>query len=321
MPQENMSQETLDDINDLGMSVADYNSLDGEDDSPGEGPKDEATQLNGNAKPEDEKKDDASNLETPVAERIDAPVHWDMDSRERFAKLDDETKKWFLERNNAMEAAHTRRSQELAPFRNVLNQWNDYTTALGTTPQDAFHMLMQTERTLRTGTNAEKLQMIQKLVRDYGIERPADGKIPEVNPEVEQLRQHIQRLESSSQSLVEQTNQQRMQQTWNALSAFKNQRTEDGQLSHPYYGEVIPTITAIIQSDMQQGIQPNLESAYERACQATPHIRQKLDLENQKRIASSKKEAGSSISGTVSSNRNYENQDLTTMLGNLYDSY
>ena len=97
---------------------------------------------------------------------IEAPEHWAVEDREMFGKQTPEAQDWLLGIYKGMESAHTKRSQEIAPFRNtVTEQWSGYLNNVGVRPEQMFHSLMQVENTLRTGTAEQKRGMILKVAQ------------------------------------------------------------------------------------------------------------------------------------------------------------
>ena len=85
--------------------------------------------------------EDAGNTQTAEAteteteaEPLDPPAHWAAADQERFREADPKWQEWFLSRSKDMDAAHTRRSQEVAPLRNVLQQWGPTVQQWGADP-------------------------------------------------------------------------------------------------------------------------------------------------------------------------------------------
>ena len=111
--------------------------------------------------------------EPPAA--VDPPTHWDVKHQEMFRKLDPEAQTFLMERSNAMEAAHTQRSQEIAPLRNAVSGWEPYLTQRNMEPAQTFQNLMQAEYTLATGTNEQKIGLLQTLAREYGVNLGGNG--------------------------------------------------------------------------------------------------------------------------------------------------
>ena len=248
--------------------------------------------------PESDTKSDQESAK-PEPEPTEAPIHWSVQDREMFAELNPKAQNFLLERSRAMEAAHTQRSQEIAPIRKAIEPYQGYLQQLGTNPAEAFSRLMGTEYTLRNGTNQQKVETLKQLVKDYGITPPDENEVAP-DPRVNQLQQQLQHMQVSQQQQAQAVQEQRVAQASQVIEDFKNQKTEDGRLAHPYYGEVVDYMTAIISSDTQKGIQPDLKRAYDTACWASPVVRQRLLTEQNKANVQKKKVAGASVSGAGS---------------------
>ena len=89
-------------------------------------------------------------------EPLDAPTHWKVEDQELFRGLDPKAQSFLMDRHKDMEAAHTRRSQEIAPLRNAAEKWTPYLSQMQADPATTFDSLMQYEYGLRTGTNEQK---------------------------------------------------------------------------------------------------------------------------------------------------------------------
>ena len=203
-----------------------------------------------------------------AAQPQEAPAHWSAADRDMFAKQTPEAQQWMMQRSRAMEAAHTRRSQELAqqrqtlaPYEQLAQRWGAYFQQLGAPPDYAIDRLLQTEHALRTGTNAQKLELMKQLIRDYGVTAPGEGEqmpmsMPE-DPRIGQLQGQLQQMQA--QQMQAQQNQQRaqVQQASSAIQVFATRTGEDGKLLHPHFGEVEGEMTRLAQVDLMNGIQPN----------------------------------------------------------------
>ena len=104
---------------------------------------------------------------------LEPPAHWSLDDQTMFRAQSREAQQWLLDRSKAMDATHTRRSQEIAPLRGAVDKWSGYLGQLGATPEQAFDMLIAAEYQLRTGTPEQKRAAMTQLARDYDIEPPA----------------------------------------------------------------------------------------------------------------------------------------------------
>ena len=119
-------------------------------------------------------KDSSSEEETPAEEEstpeaLDAPAHWSVEHQEMFRGLDGKAQSFLMDRSREMEAAHTKRSQEIAPLRNASERWAPYLNQIQAEPSQVFDSLMQYEYGLRTGTNEQRMHILLGLARDYGV--------------------------------------------------------------------------------------------------------------------------------------------------------
>ena len=290
----------------------------GQDVKPAEG-------EGGETPPDDKPKAGDDNFKPGTME---APANWKISDREMFSKLSQEAQNFLLERSRGMEAAHTQRSQvlaqqmqALAPWQQFETKWNAYFQQLGAAAPIAVDALLSKEYQLRTGSNAQKVQILRDLIAEYQIAAP-DANAPAPDPQVAQLQQQIWQMQNGWQQQQAQALQQqqavqqaRVAQTTQTLHAFQTEVDDEGNLAHPYFGEVEQDMTRLAQADLAAGVQPELNSLYERAIWSNPIVRQKIQeaeaahreaeqraeaerLEAEKREKAKKaRRAGSSISG------------------------
>ncbi len=255
---------------------------------------------------------------------MDAPAHWASADREMFAKQTPEAQKWLMERSNAMDAAHTQRSQEIAPIRGFMEKWDPYFRQMGADPGAAMNHVMEAEYILRTGTQAQKLDLLKQLIHDYGVEAPGEGgeNAPPQDPRVDQLAQQMQELAHRNNAQAMHAQNAQMQAANNAIHSFTSAKNEDGTLAHPFFGDVQVDMERLAQADIDSGRQPDLKDLYDRACWANPTVRQKL-LDMQKtadaKEARRKRHAGSSVSGAGSRRAEQRSDDLDSILSNEWD--
>lgn len=242
--------------------------------------------------------------ETPP-EPIEPPAHWAKADREMFQKQSPEAQHWLMTRSRAMEAAHTRRSQELAPFRQTIERWQPFFQQLGAPAPLAIDRLMETAYALHTGTNAQKVGVLKKLVNDYGIQAPGDeGSEPEPDPQIAALAHQVGQMQAGMAYQQQAAEHGMVANASHAIQAFANQKGVDGKLLHPHFGEVYADITRMAQADLQAGVQLDLNSLYERATWANPNVRSQLlqtqsgqEAERRRQEAEKAKRAGGQIAG------------------------
>lgn len=216
---------------------------------------------------------------------LEPPAHWSLDHQELFRRQPEEVQQWMLDRHKDMEGDYTRKQQEIAPLRRSVDKWDAYLQQIGVTPDIAFDYLMEAERLLRSGTPEQKRQALTKIANDYGInlEAPrANGEDtdeyedPTIRKVVEPLQQEIGQLKSTLQTREQQDQAVQAEEAAKRVQDFKEAKTDDGKLAHPYYDEVEQDMIKLAQADIRSGTQPDLEDLYNRAIWSNPTVREKL---------------------------------------------
>lgn len=283
-------------------------------------PEEEApAEPEGEPEPEPEAAAAEEEEEEPPIEPLE---NWDEAAREMFRELPRPGQEFVVDQFKAMQAAHTKRSQEIAPFRSAVEQWNPYLQQWGVTADQAFNYLMGADQRLRTGTDEQKRAMIEQIARDYGVSQEqapayttdpmAEDDRPYVDPEIARMLEETQRQMQAVQSQFvsqEQAMQQRqMAEASQMVETFRTATNEDGSPKHPYFGEVEAVMATLAQAEQAQGRIPNLDALYEQATWSTPEVRAKLmaaanngqsgeaSVDAVKRTAK-KKKAASSVAG------------------------
>ena len=241
---------------------------------------------------------------SPSADPLEAPSHWPSDQREQFSKLTPEMQRFMMDRFNGMEAAHTQRSQAIAPMRDVLERWGPYFQQTGARPDVAFDNLVGVEYRLRTGTQQQRIDVLREIIEAYGIEAPVDGegnvREPVRDERVDALAQQMQQMTQMNQSAMQQQRIAAVQREQTKLDSFVSEKNEDGTLKRPYFGDVEAEMTMLAQADVNSGKQPDLDSLYERACWMNPAVRAKMMQSESARKAETarrKRNAGASVAG------------------------
>ena len=251
---------------------------------------------------------------------IDAPTNWPSAERERFAKLDPDTQKWLLGRSRGMEQSYARAMNELAPLRGTLEQWQPYFQQLGVPPGVAIGRLLETESVLRSGTNAQKFEILADLIQAYGITADEDGTVAQPDPHVAALTAQVQQMQGAQYQQAQAAQQAQLANAQGQLSAFVNEKGADGTLAHPYYADVEQDMTRLAQSDLASGVRPDLNSLYERACWGNPAVRAKLiEADNRAKVAAAKRASGQ-ITGAGATPMNQMPRDLRGTIEANYDA-
>jgi hypothetical protein len=167
-------------------------------------------------------------------------------------------------------------------FKTVMQPWEPLLKAHNVDPVQLTHNLMMAHRTLALGREEEKTALLRQLAKDYRID-PAKAFAPEPDlpPEVRELREKVQRLESENQSVrsAQET------ATRQSLSSMIDKFASDPKNVH--FDVLADDIAALLKGGI-----PTLEEAYEKAVWANPTTRAKEQARQQtERDAKVRKEA------------------------------
>ena len=234
--------------------------------------------------------------ETPEApEDTSPPAHWDADRQKLWLEATPDQQRAMSETYKAMEAAHTKRSQEIAPLRQVAEEWTPYLEQIGDSPDRYFGELAQLERGLRTGTNDQRIQTLANLAEFYGVDFAAyGGAQPQQDPRQDPLgiqaaiqeavapyQQQAQLLAQQQAAQEQAAQQQHQAQMTEQVEAHRNAVGEDGSPLYPHFGEVEGDMAMLAQARMAQGQSFTIPDLYQQACWVNDGVRAKIQLEQQ----------------------------------------
>ena len=225
-------------------------------------------------------------------EPIDAPENWSLKDQTTFRDQPRAAQEWMIETEKAMAGAHTKRSQEIAPFRQAVEEWQPYLDQTSQSAPQVFKTLMATEYSLRTGTQEQKLGVIDQLMKAYGVALPqaltdpgvADGS---ADPEMLSLRQQLGETNGELQAFKAQmhngaqeraaTDQQSQVEAYTReIEVFAEAKGDGGKLLHPHFEEVRIEMGRQSATQLEEGKQPALADLYDSAIWAVPSVREKL---------------------------------------------
>lgn len=209
-------------------------------------------------------------LEQPV----EAPARWTADDKAKFASWPRDVQIAVSERNKAIEADYTRKTQEAAeirryaePLLNAVAPFDQYLRELapviGQQPHEMVRGLLATEHALRTGSIQQKAQALHGIAQQYGIDLAAlaRGQVQGPDPATTQLRQELSELKQWRSQFEEQSQQQQDQQVALHIDAFAKAKDESGRPRYPHFARV----KGIMGQMMASGEAPTLEDAYQKA--------------------------------------------------------
>lgn len=192
----------------------------------------------------------------------------------------------------------------------VFRPHEGFLRAQNANPVQAAQFLMDGYVTLRTGSAAQRVQILQNLAAEAGIDLGSiqAGETPKVDPELEALRREVTQLRN------ERTQEKQSAETATQASIASDLEAFASDPAHEHFETVRGQMAALLMS----GQAKDLKDAYEKACWAHPDIRNSLvnkqlaqETEKRKKEAEKAKQAGASITGAPSTGSG--NQSLGDM--------
>lgn len=179
---------------------------------------------------------------------------------------------------------------------NVFRPHEGFLRAHNATPVAAAQYLMDGYVMLKTGSPAQRAQVIQNLAAEAGVDLASiqAGDVPKVDPEVQRLRDELQQVTSFLQNQQHTAKSAEEAQLASELQTFQNDP------AHEHFETVRGDMGAL----MLSGQAKDLQDAYDKACWANPEIRSSLvnkqiaqESERRKKEAEAAQRAAVSITG------------------------
>ena len=211
----------------------------------------------------------------------DLPQHFSEAERAVLGKLEPGERETILARFKSMTAAHMRRSQEIAPFRQVTEHQREYLDHLQATPEQVaqgINELVETRKLLHLGTHEQKLATMQQIAQTYGVDLSAlaGGEVA-LAPAFDPVQQ-----QAMAEQQAQQAEQQQLQETVQQVEAFRAAANPDGTPRFPYFDTVRERMSRLAAADQVLGETPELANLYERAVYADPDLRARMDAMKQR---------------------------------------
>ena len=210
----------------------------------------------------------------PAQQPVEPPARWTAEEKAKFASWPRDVQLAVVERNKAIEADYTRKTQEAAELRknaelwlNAVEPFKDYLSqvapSLGLHPQDLVGRVLQAEYILRTGDPQQKFTAFQQLAHEYGVDLAAlaGGQFVQPDPTITNMRQELADLRQWRTQFEQYTEQQQTQQATSQIDAFAAAKDESGRPRYPHFERV----RGIMGQMMAQGEAATLEEAYQKA--------------------------------------------------------
>lgn len=215
-----------------------------------------------------------------------APKTWRKEAVEKWAALDPVAQAEILKREEDMfkglegykgDAEYGRNFKTvMQPYDQILRQYN-------IDPVQQVNNLMQSHYTLAFGTPQQKVELVQQIIKDYGIELPGfePGEKPYEDPAVEALRREVQELQSHRQQSIRAQQQQARSRAESEIAAFS------ADPKNVHFNDVSADMTRMLAS----GSAKTLQEAYDAAIWLNPIVRQKeLDRQTAEKAAQKAKD-------------------------------
>lgn len=244
---------------------------------------------------------DTQAVETTTQSSIPVPQSLSATAKAAFAKAPPDVQAEWARREAEMHKGITEQGTKYAEKARLADEIQSaaapYAAMLqaeGATPATAFKSLLNTAYTLRTGTPAQRHQIIANLAQQFGVDlnAVASGERPYVDPHLEHTQNEVLQLKQMLAAEQYRKQQEAEAQTQQTLTAFQTATEADGKPKHPYFDDVRADMAALLSA----GIAKDLPDAYDRAVRANPATFARLQAEQQakaeaERVAAAKQKA------------------------------
>lgn len=207
----------------------------------------------------------------PTEPRQNPYAAWKKEAQAELVKLPENVQRMIQDREAQFHRGIQGYKEDALAGREMkaaIRPFEQYLTHLGAKASDVIPMLLQAEMMLRTGTPEHKIQMMQQLARDYGINLQQLAEIP-FNEVEYQLRQQ----NAAQQRQISQLSQS--QQI--AEEATINQTIDEFANGKEYFEELRGTMADLL----DRGMAKNLEDAYAKALRLNDDVFAKYQAKQQ----------------------------------------
>lgn len=239
-------------------------------------------------------KDSGTEQAKPV---IEPPAMFTEADKETFRGLPPEAQDIVARRETERNADYDRKSTEIAEarkavdaFQAAVQPYQPYFASLGTTPEQAFHVLLATEYQLRTGAPDQKLKVFAQLAKTYGIDPVDLSDVSEADPVSPEIAQTNHRLAEIERRIAADHREAAGQLQGNAeshIAAFVDEKDADGNPAHPH----IDAVASVMGQLMQANPDLDMATAYENAAFANPITRAEMLSKERDQVAAEAKRA------------------------------
>lgn len=244
---------------------------------------------------------DTEVTETPVVEKIDAPVALSGAIKAKWHELPEDVRAEWSKRENDIHQMMTRHDGELRlgrEMKEVVSPYMAIIQAEGGTPAGAVRDLLNTAYVLRTGSPQQKAQLLKQVAEQYGVDLGQAQPQEQIHPVIAQMQQELQTLrQQANPEVIEKRLQEKMEYATiqSEVNAFA------ANPANKHFDQVKAFMAPLLASGQAKDIQ----EAYDMACYANPAIRSTLLAEQnaaleakRKAELKAKKQASASVTGS-----------------------
>ena len=225
--------------------------------------------------------------ETEEVPPLEAPQHWSAGDKQRFKGMKRDAQEWALERDKSMTADYTRKTQEIAQYRQALEPLNHVLAPIrpalqqsGISEAEYVARLMRADRMLQENPTGA----IQNLAQNYGINLEALSQPVEMaqqpDPRLNALQQQVQSLQGYLQQNEARAAQENQAGLYDKIESFAHEKDESGDLKHPHFAKLRETMGHLMQSG---AVGEDMKKAYTYALRLDDELyQQSLEAERTK---------------------------------------
>lgn len=274
----------------------------------------------------------------PAQQPLEAPARWTADEKAKFAAWPRDVQEAVLERNRALEADYTRKTQETAELRrsaepivNAIKPFESYlsqvSSRIGQTPDKMIANLIGVEYQLRTGDPHTKAQALYQIAAEYGIDLAAlsRGEMPAApDPHYQQLRQSFGSIEQRLSQFEQMMQAEQERQTVQQIESFKSATDQSGRPLRPHFERVRGVMGQLMSQDgsltLEQAYQEAIKPINEAIAEELKQRETQAEQQRQAALEKAKKAAPVKVSGSLP-NGSTKSKDLDSILSSALDAH
>ena len=201
-----------------------------------------------------------------AAPAIKAPSSWKKEAQAKFATLPPDIQAEIQKReddNIKGIVAYKQNAERATAYDKAFAPYQETITKLGITAEHAAAQLMKTDHNLRYGSPAQKVAIVQDIIKTYGIEPSWFDQQSQsaVNPDLGYLQNQLQEMQSQQARILQESQARE--------AASLNNDVESFGKNNEHFEAVRDRMADLIQG----GAAKTLQEAYEIAIWADPTVR------------------------------------------------